>query len=107
MSYLRDTHQSVQAASGNSSWWDNVTIARNLVEATAPALIYPDDGDEKTWEDNPKEAANPLIKHPCELRTEIERLCLVSNIGKASIKKAPEKVKADRVRPTNPSGYVS
>jgi hypothetical protein len=108
LSYLRDSHQSVQAVSGSTTWWDDFTIARNLLETSEPGLLFPDDGDEEKYEKNPAEARNPALAKDTVLRNEIERLTVANLPGKEdkAIKKdAAAQMK--KARSHNPQSYVS
>ena len=109
LSYLRDSHQSVQAVSGSTSWWDDFTVARNYLVATAPQLVYPDDGDEDDWERNVNESRNPLLEKNSVLRVEIERLCVANLPGKEEkIQKEKKNKKAvNLLTRNNPNSYVS
>jgi alpha-glucosidase (family GH31 glycosyl hydrolase) len=95
--------------SGSTSWWDDFTVARNYLVATAPELVYPDDGDEDVWENNTVESRNPLLVKNSVMRNEIERLCVANLPGKEDkIQKEKKNKKAvNLVTRNNPNSYVS
>jgi hypothetical protein len=108
LSYLRDSHQSVQAVSGSTTWWDDFTIARNLLETSEPGLLFPDDGDEEKHEKNPVEARNPALAKDTVLRNEIERLTVANLPGKEDKpSKQGAAAKMKMARSHNPQSYVS
>jgi hypothetical protein len=107
MAYLRDSHQEVQAASGHQSWWDSITIARNLVESSQPSLVYPDDGDENLHENSNIESKNVLIGVGTLLRTEVDRLCLMKLETNKAHKTKKKEDRGDNLRKANPQSYVS
>ncbi len=94
--------------SGSTTWWDDFTIARNLLETSEPGLLFPDDGDEEKYEKNPAEARNPALAKDTVLRNEIERLTVANLPGKEdkAIKKdAAAQMK--KARSHNPQSYAS